>query len=265
MIGRLSPMGVIWAREGLLLIGGAVKLATWNCRIGGFRKKAKHVAPLRPDVLVVQEVEPLDSVLLFAGEHQPTFRDRSYYPSSPRRGIAVLSYTGANIRSVDCEEPIHGFRRYEVRHGSLAFNVVGVWTAVTESRETSYQQAHHGIRRNAEWIRQRPTVILGDFNDNASFKSGNWRHLRQLMESVGLVSAYHQYFREPFGAESRATHFHGGKAAAPFHLDYCFLPSAWAKRVTRVDVGSYEHWHEVSDHVPVVVDIDVESGRLRSA
>jgi hypothetical protein len=39
-------------------------------------KEGEAHRPLRPDVLAVQEVEPIDNVLLFAGDCQPTFRDR---------------------------------------------------------------------------------------------------------------------------------------------------------------------------------------------
>lgn len=42
-------------------------LITWNCRVGGFRKKSAHIATYQPDVLAVQEVEPLDRVV-FAGD-----------------------------------------------------------------------------------------------------------------------------------------------------------------------------------------------------
>lgn len=45
-----------------------MRVITWNCRVGGFRKKANQIAPFRPDVLAVQEIEPLADVLLFAGD-----------------------------------------------------------------------------------------------------------------------------------------------------------------------------------------------------
>ena len=33
-----------------------------------------------------------------------------------------------------------------------------------EIGEDSYRQAHEGLLRNVSWIRERPTVIPGDFN-----------------------------------------------------------------------------------------------------
>ncbi len=234
-----------------------MRFVTWNCRIGAFRGKAQRIAPLRSDVHVAQEVESIENVLLFGGEYQPTYRDRMSDPAYPRRAVGVFSYTDTALKSVDSFEPLYGFRRYEGRRGDLLFQAVGVWTAATDTRETSYMQAHEGIRRHGDWIRRHPTVILGDFNDNASYRTPHWQRLLDLMRPLGLESAYHRYFAEAFGAETRPTHFHGGRETAPFHLDYCFVPKAWADRLTRVEVGKYEDWHAHSDHVPLIVDIDV--------
>ena len=234
-----------------------MRFMTWNCRVGGFRYKAEHVAKYRPDVLAVQEVEPIETVLLFHGECQPTCRDRVADPAYPRRAIAMFSYTDTELRPVDAQCRLYGFRRYEARQGDLRFHVIGVWTAATESRQTAYMQAHEGLRLHADWIRERPTVMLGDFNNNASYRSVNWPQLLDLTKSLGLVSAYHTYFAEPFGSESRPTYFHGGRDTAPFHLDYCFVPDAWAGHITRVDVGTYQDWHTASDHSPLIVDLEV--------
>lgn len=215
-----------------------------------------HVAALRPDVLVAQEVEPLDSVLLFAGE-QPTFRDRIGDPAFPKRAVGVFSYTGTKLVPVDVASPSYAFRRYEAEWKGVAFQVVGVWTSATKVRETSYRQAHEGLVQHADWIRQRPTVVLGDFNDNSSFKSGSWLAFLDLATPLGLVSAYHHHSGEEFGAESKATHFHHGKQTKPFHLDYCFVPTDWAKLIRSVEVGRYEDWRDFSDHVPLTVDLNL--------
>ena len=100
-------------------------------------------------------------------------------------------------------------------------------------------------------------MILGDFNGNASFTGGNWGQLLELTNSLGLVSAYHHHSRESFGVETRPTHFHKGKEEAAFHLDYCFLPGEWAKSIKNVAVGVYSDWNSISDHVPLIVDLDL--------
>jgi exonuclease III len=233
-----------------------MRIITWNCRIGGFgRRKAAYMARLRPDILAVQEVEPIEGRLLFAGECQPTFCDR-LSGAQHRRASALFSYTGLTVKPVDAESPEFAFRRYEVTSERLVFNVVVVWTYARKGKGVSYRQAHEGLAQHAHWMEKRPTVVLGDFNNNASFNGTSWSKLAPLLESRGLVSAYHHYFDEAFGTESRPTHFHGGKPARPFHLDYCFVPAVWKDRIARVEVGRHDGWGQVSDHMPVIVDLD---------
>ena len=123
----------------------------------------------------------------------------------------------------------------------------------------AYRQAIKGIDRWADWIGDKPTVILGDFNDNKSFEETDWPALESRLQPLGLVSAYHHMHPdEPFGGEKCRTYFHLGKDdASAQHLDYCFLPREWAARIVKVDVRPYAEWRSVSDHVPLVVDLDM--------
>jgi hypothetical protein len=68
---------------------------------------------------------------------------------------------------------------------------VSAWTWKT--KPDPYRQVHKGLERYRDWIRQRPTIVTGDLNDNKSFRNTAW------------------------GA------FHGAKKN-PFHIDYCFVP-----------------------------------------
>jgi exodeoxyribonuclease-3 len=45
------------------------------------------------------------------------------------------------------------------------------------------------------------------------------------------------------------------KDGPTYHIDYVFLPSSRIERA-RVEIGSFEAWCGLSDHVPVVVDLD---------
>lgn len=242
------------SREPLRELENRLRLVTWNCRIGGYRWKSEHMAALLPDVLTVQEVTNSDEVLVFAGKSQPTYAERiASAPSA--RGIGVYSYTGTSLVRADPTDEMWGFVRYEVQRGDLEFHVVAVWTWNTGEKQTKYRQAVEGLRAHQKWIRQRPAVIMGDFNDNASYRLTDIREILDLAESLGLVSAYHHHSSEPFGEETKPTHYHHAKRESPFHLDYCFLPRSWAERIAHVEVGSYDDWHQISDHVPVIVDL----------
>jgi hypothetical protein len=225
--------------------------------VGGFRHKPAHVAPLKPDVLGVQEIEPL-SLADFPAALRPHYCDRSCAADFPRRGIGMFSYSPRPaFQAVDGNEPFSGFRRYQVSRGGLSFNVAAVWPWATRTAKTSYRQAQDGLVRHRDWIQSRPTVVLGDFNASASFKDRNWQDLLVLLSACGLVSAYHRFKNQSFGGEREATHFHKGKRDALFHLDYCFIPEAWVSQIIRVEVGAYETWHSISDHAPLIVDLSL--------
>lgn len=149
-----------------------MRLTTWNCRVGGFRRKVVSITDMRPlpDILAIQEIEPIKDVPVFAGDCQPTYRERSCVPEFPRRGFGMFSYTETKLRVLEPNEPFSGFRRYEADHEGRLFNVAGVWPWATKSSKTSYRQAHDGLRLHDRWIRSRPTILLGDFNANASTK-----------------------------------------------------------------------------------------------
>jgi hypothetical protein len=233
-----------------------IRLMTWNCRVGAFRKKAARVVSAEPDVLVVPECEDVRSELLLDGNKQPTSH---HWFGSPitTRGVGVFSYTGATLTPAPLiGDPIDFFVPLVATVRNRTFQVVAVWTAETSSVETSYRQAHAGLDRYAPWIASRDTVLIGDFNANASYGNGKlWADLARRCEPLGLVSAYHQFFGETPGTETKATHFFKGSKPARFHLDYCFVPAAWLSHVERVEVGSYEAWSKYSDHMPVTVDL----------
>jgi hypothetical protein len=125
--------------------------------------------------------------------------------------------------------------------------VAGVWAAPADVRARDYRQAHEGICQHSDWIKQHPAVILGDCDDNASFRSAHWRELLHLLKPLGLKSAYHHHVGEEFDAETRPTHFHKGSRTSLFHIDCCFLPDAWMPCVRSVQVGTYDDWHAFSD------------------
>jgi endonuclease/exonuclease/phosphatase family metal-dependent hydrolase len=203
----------------------------------------------------VQEVERLDGRPL-AGDTQPLFSDRVADPAFPRRAISVFGYSETTLRAVDNDNTMYWFRRYEASRRGLQFQVIASWPWATKSRDTSYRQVHEGLDRHRDWVRQRPTVLLGDLNVNAAYRGRLWPDLFERLQELGLVSAYHEFSGEPFGEETSSTFFRRGSVPAG-HLDYCFLPKSWAPRITGVQVGSCEDWRDVSDHVPVVVDLDL--------
>lgn len=112
---------------------------------------------------------------------------------------------------------------------------------------------------------ERPAVVAGDLNDNVIWDKPGWRHnysvKARIMERRGLVSAYHTIRGEVPGMEITPTHYWRDrkKDGPTYHIDYVFIPSLWITRVKELRLGTFEEWcgSGLSDHVPIVVDIDV--------
>ena len=102
--------------------------------------------------------------------------------------------------------------------------------------------------------------MLGDFNANTIWDKIHPSHLNhssvvKRLADRGIVSAYHQVKGEPQGKESEPTFYLHHDASKPFHIDYCFLPKAWAERISLVEVGTFQKWEGHSDHRPLLVEI----------
>ena len=109
-------------------------------------------------------------------------------------------------------------------------------------------------------------MVAGDFNSNAIWDKPGWRinhstKVRILERGFGLVSAYHVVRGEAHGEEREATLYWRDrrKDGPSYHIDYVFLPALWIEKVRDLSIGSFETWcgSGLSDHVPVVVDIEV--------
>jgi endonuclease/exonuclease/phosphatase family metal-dependent hydrolase len=110
----------------------------------------------------------------------------------------------------------------------------------------------------------RAAVIAGDLNSNTIWDRPGWRinhstKVKILEKDFGLVSAYHAVRGEPHGRrEADALLRDRTKDGPTYHIDYVFVPSPWIGKA-RVHVGAFEIWcgSGLSDHVPVIVDVDI--------
>ena len=87
----------------------------------------------------------------------------------------------------------------------------------------------------ADLIGTRSTVLIGDFNSNAIWNAEhpaehNHSAIVSRLDQLGCSSAYHEYFGEAHGSETRHTYFHWWKEERPFHIDYVFIPKLWLPR-----------------------------------
>lgn len=97
------------------------------------------------------------------------------------------------------------------------------------------------------------------FNGNVCFDRPRgrttWRDCFARLEREGLVSAYHSHSGAVPGSEPVPTHYFLTHQDKPFHLDYCFIPTAWTQRLERVTIAPFDEFKTLSDHRPVTVSI----------
>ena len=221
-----------------------MRVTNWNCVCGTVSDRLSELAPLHSDLITLQECR------------RPARNSASViwrgFDTLPHQGVAVVS-TETAWRLEFVEIPKLHPTVVPVRvQAPQPFMFVGVWThpdynKVAWEAMTACVAAADGL----------PVVAAGDFNSSPRVQGqerDSPQFLQRMRDELGLVSAYHHVFGESHGAETRPSYYHGKKKAAPFHIDYCFVPEAWVDRLTGVEVGSFADWPQ-SDHRPLTVDI----------
>lgn len=107
------------------------------------------------------------------------------------------------------------------------------------------------------------TVISGDFNNSVYWDEpgGQVRFgdFMDLLQSHGLVSAYHHQHGCLPGTEAHPTLWWTRNADKPYHVDYTFVSPAAV--IDNVTTGSHTEWLAHSDHAPMTVDLRVVPNR----
>ena len=227
-----------------------MRIVTWNCCRGPVSRKLPLLASLRASITIIQEcpqVERDDDSLLWFG-------------TNPRQGIAVIA--SGNYRIVSCEQrDVPPFTFAVQVRGPIDFLLLAVWS----QRNDDFRYVRAVIRAvecYRDLIASQPTVIAGDFNSNTIWdykrpETQNHSGLVRLLASLDLVSAYHHFFNETQGEESRPTLFLQRNPAKPYHIDYCFISKTWASQLRQVEIANDTVWAKESDHRPLLIDIDL--------
>jgi len=203
-----------------------------------------------PDISVVQEC-PRPEV---QNDHCLWFGD------NPKQGIAVFAKEPFSVRALPQlqEVPAYAFPVQVI--GPVTFVLLAVW-----SKKNPQFPYIEGVVRAVSLYRDlmitSPAVVMGDLNSNAIWDSDHPQELNHsalvsVLQQLGMVSSYHAYFNEEHGSERRPTHYFRWQESSPFHIDYCFIPKDWANRLRAVEVGTFSEWKDVSDHRPLMVEIN---------
>lgn len=245
-----------------------MKIITWNCN-GALRKKLDYVDSLNADILVIQECEdPSKSTKLY--RHWAD--DYLWTGLTKNRGIGVFTRNGNRINRLNWSGhfQISGFKRKHRYHSwktsdlklflpfsvNDTYTVLGVWTKGSESEVFGYVGQFWKYLQIHDQVLSGPkTLIVGDFNSNAIWDKTDrwWNHtgVIQELQALGIESLYHYQTNETPGTETQPTFYLHRKEVKPYHIDYTFLSSDLLKG-SRLDIGNFHDWIQVSDHMPII-------------
>ena len=230
-----------------------MKIVSWNCARGPLDTKLKALDTQQADVAILCEAPPAqesDQVKWFPSEGAPHLK---LGVQVRVRGSYKLVSNGADHTGLPhCVNPVRVV-------GPLSFQLFAVWTWPAPSYVGAFANA---LEAYDDLIAKGQVVIAGDFNgnprDDKSRQRIKWTDQFARLRRNQLVSAYHYQRGCAFGEEPEMTYVQRHGMHKGFHIDYCFIPTAWAAhaKCSLGEAGSPCRMQ--SDHAPVIVDVDEE-------
>lgn len=237
-----------------------MKIIAWNCNMA-YRKKAAAILSHQPDIVVVPECECPENLVFGFDTLQPN--DGLWFGRNKNKGLGIFSYSDWRFKVLaEHKEKFRMIVPIEVSNENERFILFAVWANNPDDKDGQYvTQVWKAINHYKKLFRDAPIILAGDFNSNTIWdrkrRIGNHSDVVTFLEKRNIHSAYHSYHQMVQGKEVHPTHFLYRHLDKPYHLDYCFISSPWFEQIAEVEIGSYSNWCAYSDHMPVMVTIDL--------
>ena len=252
-----------------------MKVVTWNCN-GALRKKTDELDALDADVYVVQECEdPAQST----SEFRDWAGDFLWTGTSKHKGLGVFAKNGNAVRASDWfgtftqpgianSNRTSAWTTADLRLFSPftlndEYQVLGVWAKADGAEVFGYiGQLWKYLQIHRTQLHRQKTILLGDLNSNRIWDKPDrwWNHSDVVEElgAIGLQSVYHQKTGEAQGRESTPTFYLQRNVEKAYHIDYVFASEDLLNQV-KVKIGDVNRWLKVSDHMPVMLEIELDT------
>ena len=235
-----------------------MRIVSWNCK-GAYARKSAQLENLKPDLAIVPECARLDGIQGDLTRRGPNSAE--WVGRADGKGLAILGYGDYSVARAEFYNP-------DLEHilpvrvsGPISFLLIGVWTRPDDHR--SYVRPL--LRAIEEWksvLSNQQVVIAGDFNMNYVFdkpsRKYKFRHVTDALESREIKSLYHEMRGERHGEETEKTFYLYHHKDKPHHIDYVFASEKLRAKLTALSIGSFDEWHSLSDHVPLVADFGAD-------
>ena len=231
-----------------------MKIITWNCCLK-LSSKFETIKKLHADILIIQECEKLPKDYFPGAEYHWTGHQDN-------KGIGVLLFNSKAEIDKSFNDKLDYFLPLNLDNG---IKLLATWS-FTHRAAGRFGDGHLGHVSDAlsyyrEWLAETDQgIIAGDFNNSIIWDKGNkesnFLNTNSRLNSLGYQSVYHQLSGEDFGAETAATLYHTKKKDKIYHIDYIYLKGI---KPISADVGIYEDWIKLSDHMPLSITTDTDN------
>ena len=222
-----------------------MRITSWNCQGRECRKRAAHLDHLRADVIVLQECTKPTAV-----DNQCIWFEN---PGANGRGVGIVTTAQWRVEAGPKDATVPDSVFPARISGAVSINLLAVWALPTP---TYIRAIVKGLDRYREFLRAAGAMVVGDFNSPKNDPHSHAEHMileDRLRNEFGLVSAWRLYAERSGAQTDTPTFYLGRKEKQPFHIDYCFLPEDWSRKLQSVEIGNYLDWATQSDHRPITV------------
>jgi exonuclease III len=231
-----------------------MKILTWNCN-GAFRKKFNSLKEFSADIIVIQECENPETTN--DRDYKEWARNYLWTGDNKNKGLGIFANDKLTLTKLDWDS--NGLKYFLPCKVNNDFNFIGAWCHGANSptfgyigQLWKYLQLHKSKFDNC--------VIAGDFNSNVIWDRWDrwWNHsdvIRELRE-LKIESFYHLDKKEEQGKETTSTLYLQRNLNKRYHIDYIFGSETFYNQLKRVTIGQPEKWLEISDHMPIICELN---------
>ena len=247
-----------------------MRIVVWNCAKKLRGEKLQALEDLRPDIAIVPDCESPQKLW----GKQPLWRPSPWNGSATMTAMASACLPSTVTASSGMPTTIPSLRwilPIEVR-GSVNFHLLAVWAVnqripQSEDEELSGQPLE-AVKRYRRFL---PKPLPWRRAISATIFAGTKaRRLRIMRSPSRLWNGWAWPARTMWlvgNCTEKKRRARCGRRPAiggpKDHVDYCFLPLEWCSHLREVEVGAYADWigKGLSNHVPLVVDVDLPAPR----
>ncbi len=232
-----------------------MKIVSWNCN-GAFRKKFQFISQEQADIYIIQECEDPYQIVKIDPVFKLFSQNCLWVGDNKNKGLGVFVKSGLSINKIEFsynykELNLKWFLPFEINNQQI----IAVWSHHGDSDEYRYiGQFWCFLQINKELLSK--SIILGDFNSNAiwDYKRSECTHTNcvKQLNDIGIKSIYHTLDNIEHGKELIPTFYLQKKLDKKYHIDYIFSPIELINRTKIFNIGNFDKWKEISDHVPII-------------